>query len=75
MTAIPPLAVVMPVRNTLPYLDECIASILTQGFGDFEFAIYDDASDDGSGERLRHWAARDARIRLVRGETRLGPTG
>ena len=74
MTA-PPLSVVMPVRDALPYLDESIASIVGQSFGDFEFAIYDDASVDGSGERLRQWAARDSRIRLARGETPLGPAG
>lgn len=75
MSGTPPLAVVMPVRDALPFLDESIASILGQSFGDFEFAIYDDASADGSGERLRHWAERDSRIRVVRGEAPLGPVG
>lgn len=71
----PPLSVVMPVRNALPFLDESIASILGQSFGEFEFAIYDDASTDGSSERLRQWEARDSRIRVVFGETPLGPAG
>ena len=70
-----PLAVAMPVRNALPFLDESVSSILGQSFGSFEFAIYDDASSDGSSERLRQWAERDVRIRLVRGETPLGPAG
>ncbi|HEX8263237.1 MAG TPA: glycosyltransferase family A protein [Allosphingosinicella sp.] len=69
----PPLSVAMPVRDALPYLDESIASILGQSFADFEFTIYDDSSVDGSSERLRQWAARDSRIRLVRGEAPLGP--
>jgi hypothetical protein len=75
MSEAPPLAVVMPVRNALPFLDESIASILGQSFADFEFAIYDDSSDDGSSEGLRQWAQRDPRIRLARGDERLGPAG
>jgi hypothetical protein len=67
------LSVVMPVRNALPYLDDAIGSILRQSHGDFEFVIGDDASDDGSTEALRAWAARDPRIRLFERIERLGP--
>jgi glycosyltransferase involved in cell wall biosynthesis len=63
----------MPVHNALPYLDEAVASILDQTSRDFEFVIFDDASSDGSAERLEQWAARDPRIRLVRGKRNLGP--
>jgi len=73
--SVPPLSVVMPVRNTLPFLDESIASILGQSFGDFEFVILDDASTDGTGERLQEWVARDERIRLFKSPDRLGPVG
>jgi glycosyltransferase involved in cell wall biosynthesis len=55
----------MGVHNGLPYLDDAIASILEQTFGDFEFLIIDDASTDGSREAVRRWAARDDRIRLL----------
>lgn len=68
-----PLSVVMPVHNALPHLDEAVRSILEQSLADFEFVIFDDGSTDGSAERLRHWAARDSRIRLVRSEKNLGP--
>ena len=71
----PPLSVVMPVHNALPFLDEAVASILRQSFGDFELVILDDGSTDGSAEALRGWAQRDARIRLVRNDERLGPVG
>ena len=69
----PPLSVVMPVRNALPFLDESVASILGQSFGDFELVILDDCSTDGSLERLHWWAARDPRIRLVESAEPLGP--
>ena len=73
MASIPPLSVVMPVHNAIPYLDEAITSILSQSFGDFEFVVLDDGSTDGSLDRLRYWAERDRRIRLIRGRTRSGP--
>ncbi len=63
----------MPVHNALPYLDAAIESILAQTFTDFEFIILDDASTDGSAERLAEWAAKDRRIRLVEAKKRLGP--
>jgi glycosyltransferase involved in cell wall biosynthesis len=65
----------MPVRNTLPYLDRAIESILGQTFGDFEFVILDDGSDDGSRERIRYWAGRDARIRVLEEASSQGPVG
>jgi GT2 family glycosyltransferase len=71
--SVPPLSVVMPVRNALPFLDESIGSIIGQSFGDFEFVILDDASTDGSSQRLQDWAARDERIRLFHSTDPLGP--
>jgi glycosyltransferase involved in cell wall biosynthesis len=67
------LSVVMPVHNALPHLDAAVRSILDQTHTDFEFVILDDASTDGSAERLRELAARDSRIRLLEGEENLGP--
>ncbi len=67
MSVNPPLSVVMPARNALPYLDASIESILGQSFGDFELVIRDDGSTDGTAEALRGWAKRDSRIRLFEG--------
>lgn len=67
------VSVVMPVFNALPYLDAAVESILSQSFADFEFVILDDASTDGSTQRLREWTARDARIRLTEVRSNLGP--
>ena len=65
--SVPPLSVVMPARNALPFLDSSIESVLAQTFGDFELVIRDDGSTDGTAEALRAWAARDRRIRLTEG--------
>ena len=72
---IPRVSVVMPVHNALPYLDAAVESVLGQTFRDFEFVILDDASTDGSTERLREWAKRDGRIRLIEEPHNLGPAG
>jgi GT2 family glycosyltransferase len=71
--AVATLSVVMPVHNALPHLDEAVASILHQSFADFEFVILDDASTDGSTDRLRDWAKIDDRIRLLTVDKNLGP--
>lgn len=71
----PAVSVVMPVRDALPYLDECVRSILGQTFADFEFVILDDASTDGSADALRRWSRADARIRLFESREQLGLSG
>jgi glycosyltransferase involved in cell wall biosynthesis len=69
------LSVVMPVHNALPHLDDAVRSILNQSYHDFEFVILDDGSTDGSSQRLREWAAKDERIKLVKSPANLGPAG
>ena len=69
----PRVSVVMPVHNAMPYLDIAVESILRQTLQNFEFVILDDASTDGSTERLREWATRDPRIRLIEEKFNLGP--
>jgi glycosyltransferase involved in cell wall biosynthesis len=72
LTANPLVSVVMPVRNALPFLDDSIKSILAQTLSDFEFVVLDDASTDGSVERLRDWARRDKRISVHQSKRPLG---
>ena len=73
VTETPRVSVVMPVHNAMPYLDIAVESILGQTYQSFEFVILDDASTDGSTERLREWAMRDPRIRLLEEKVNLGP--
>ena len=46
-------------------LEAAVKSVLSQGFGDFEFIIHDDASHDGSAEYLRSVANADGRVRIL----------
>jgi glycosyltransferase involved in cell wall biosynthesis len=65
MSYCPRVTVLMSVYNGLPYLGQAVESILDQTFSDFEFLIIDDASTDGSRERLKKWTNRNERIRLI----------
>jgi glycosyltransferase involved in cell wall biosynthesis len=69
----PRVSVIMAAHNAERHLREAVDSILGQTLGDFEFIIVDDASSDGTPAILADYARRDARIRLLRNETNLGP--
>jgi glycosyltransferase involved in cell wall biosynthesis len=60
------LSLVMGVFNAQHALAAAIESILNQTFRSFEFIIVDDGSYDGSDAILRHYAAFDKRIHLIR---------
>jgi glycosyltransferase involved in cell wall biosynthesis len=62
----PAISVIMPVHNGAEWLAEAAASVRAQDFGDFEFLIVDDGSDDGTAAMLSGFADDDPRIRLLR---------
>lgn len=66
----PTISVVMPVFNTVRYLEAAVTSIRRQSFSDFEFLIYDDGSTDGSIDILKKHAAVDPRLHLNLGQHR-----
>lgn len=61
----------VPVRDAAPWLEASLASLWRQSFRDFEVVAVDDGSRDGSGAILERAAAREPRLRVVRG----GPRG
>jgi len=62
----PAVSVLLPVRDAAATVDAAVKSVLAQTRPDFELVAVDDGSGDGSGERLEAWAARDARVRVLR---------
>lgn len=48
----------------MPYLDRSINSVLNQSFEDFELIIIDDASTDGSSEKIQSFS--DPRIKILK---------
>ena len=70
----PRLSVLMSVYNGERYLREAVESILDQTFTDFEFIVVDDGSTDSTWSILSDYAARDARIVLIRNPVNIGLT-
>lgn len=62
------ITVIIPVYNKKEYLDRCLDSVLAQDEKDLEIILSDDGSTDGSGDLCEAYAARDSRIRVIRGE-------
>lgn len=61
----PFLSVIVPVYNVEAYVEECLKSILSQTFKDFELLLVDDGSSDKSGEICDRYADNDDRIRVI----------
>lgn len=61
----PRLSVVVPVYNAEKYLEECVASVLSQSFGDFELILVNDGSVDTSGAMCERFAAQDSRVKVI----------
>ncbi len=68
--AVPRLTIALPVYNGAAFLRPCVASILSQSFGDFELLILDNASSDASLEICQSF--RDPRIRIYASDTNRG---
>lgn len=54
--------------NTKPYLKQCIESVLTQTYSNFEYILVDNGCTDGSSQIMADYAAADKRIHLIRFE-------
>ena len=57
-------SVIVPVYNVEKYLNECIDSILSQSFTDFELILVDDGSNDLSGKICDDYAQKDNRVKV-----------
>ena len=57
------ISIIIPVYNREKYIAQCLDSILSQGYTDFEILVVNDGSADRSGEIIREYAAKDSRIR------------
>ena len=61
-------SVIVPVYNVEKYLNECIDSILSQTFTDFELILVDDGSKDNSGVICDEYAQKDDRVKVIHKE-------
>jgi glycosyltransferase involved in cell wall biosynthesis len=66
----PTVSFVVPCYKLAHLLPECVNSILSQTYGDFEVLIMDDCSPDNTAEVARSF--RDPRMKHIRNEPNLG---
>ena len=61
----PKFSIIIPVYNVVPYLRECLDSVLAQTITDWEAICVDDGSTDGCGAILDEYALKDRRFRII----------
>jgi len=59
------ISIVMPMRNALPYLDECVRSIINQTYKSWELIVVNDHSTDLSYDVLSEFSKQDKRITIL----------
>lgn len=60
------ITVYTKVYNTESYLRQCIESVLSQSYPNFEYILVDNGCTDSCGDIISEYAVRDKRIRLIR---------
>ena len=61
----PEISVIIPVYKVEQYLCQCLDSILSQTFTDYECILVDDCSPDNCPEICDEYAAKDKRFRVI----------
>jgi glycosyltransferase involved in cell wall biosynthesis len=59
------VSVIVPVYNSAQYLSECLESVLSQSFKNFEVICINDGSTDNSLEILKQFQNKDSRIKII----------
>ncbi|WP_405336153.1 glycosyltransferase [Fibrobacter sp.] len=58
-------SIIVAVYNIEGYIDQCLDSLVSQSYKNFEIILVDDGSMDSSSAKLDDWARRDSRIRVI----------
>lgn len=64
MASTPLFSIVIPVYNSAKTIRECLESIVTQSFPDFEVIIVNDGSTDETEKIVKSFSENDSRIKL-----------
>ncbi len=68
MIFVPKISIIIPVYKVEKYICECIDSILSQDYKDFEIILVDDGSPDRCPEICDNYAKQDKRIKVIHKE-------
>ena len=60
----------IPIYNVSEYLHQCLNSVLSQTFTDFEVILVDDGSTDDSFRIFQEYVSRDKRFKLIHQENK-----
>lgn len=60
------ISIIVPVYNVEKYIAKCLESLVNQTLTDIEIIIVDDGSPDGSYKIYEEYAAKDARIKIIK---------
>ena len=72
MSSDPKISVISGYYNRENNVDESIQSVLDQSFTDFELIVFDDCSKDNTYQKLKVFADKDERVKLVRPDKNKG---
>ena len=61
----PKISIIMPSLNVVPYIRECLESVISQTLQDIEILCVDAGSTDGTQDILYEYAEKDARIQVI----------
>lgn len=64
----PEISVIVPVYNGIPYIENCLSSIVNQSFQDFELIVINDGSTDGTKDILESFNIKYDNIKIINQE-------
>ena len=68
LMSLPLISVFIPVHKVEHYLHNCVNSILSQSYSNWEMILINDGSPDRCGEICDEYAAKDSRIKVIHKE-------
>ena len=66
MMETPLISIVMPAKNSGDFISECIDSIVSQTYNNWELLVVDDSSKDNTYAILREYEDKDKRIQVIK---------
>ena len=63
----PFVSILIPARNEEHNIGKCVVSVLAQDYPNFEVVVLDDNSEDSTRAILESFAAKDSRVRILKG--------